>query len=341
MKVNVKLILLHLLFWVLYIIIWGIRDLAFAPTFFDTLDSNVIGSLVYALGTYLNLYVLVPNVLFKKQRVLYSFSIVVLTLVIAFVAAQCFALYYIPIHPDTSKFFASWQGIANCAAEFLVVYGLSTCLYFINEWYIKERKLRELEAQNLKSELALLKGQLNPHFLFNALNSVHVLIRKDPERARETLERFSDLLSHQIYEVNKEKVPLSEEVENLSNFVALQNIRFEDRAHITWQVKGKLEDKKVAPMLFLNFVENAFKYAEPTDSPRATIDILLTVDQDILTFSCVNSVASQPAVTGRLGVGIANVKRRLEILYPGRHKLEIEPGNDSYSVNLELDLRED
>jgi len=340
MTINWKLILVHLLFWVLYIIIWGIRDSAYAPSFLDTIDSNLIGSGVYAIGVYVNLYVFVPNFLLKGKRALYATVMVFWVLFIAVATSQAFALYFKPIHEGTSQFFASFQGIANTGGDFLVVYGLATCLYFINEWYIKERKLRELESQNLKAELEQLKGQINPHFLFNALNSVHVLIRKDPVKAQHTLERFSELLSHQIYEVNKEEVPLSDEVENLENYIALQRIRFEEHANINWQVRGELNSQKVAPMLFLNFVENAFKYGESADDDPVNIDILLSAQGNSLSFSCVNSVNGVPKGQGKLGVGIANVKRRLELLYPNKYKLDIEPGNETYSVNLELKLDE-
>jgi sensor histidine kinase YesM len=340
MKFNWKRISVHLLFWVLYLIVWGVRDMAYAPTFWDTIDSNVIGSLVYAAGVYFNIYILVPQLLLKNRKLGYTLSVVLLVLVVAVVTAQAFAYYYQSVHMDTSRFFASIQGIANTGGDFLVVYGLATCLYFINEWYIKERRLRELETQNLKAELDMLKGQINPHFLFNALNSVHVLIRKNPEKARSTLEKFSELLSHQIYEVNKELVSLKDEVDNLANFIELQKLRFEDHTKISWKVNGNLKDKQIAPMLFLNFVENAFKYGVAPEDQPVKVDILLNVSDQLVTFSCINSVTDVRQEGNTLGVGLANVRRRLEILYPKRHTLEIEQKKDTYSVHLELNLHE-
>lgn len=340
MKINTRLILLHLLFWALYIVIWGVRDMAYAPTFLDTVDGNVIGSFVFAFGVYFNMYILIPQLLLKKKKIAYAFSILGLVVIVAYLAAQLFAVYYTNVHAGTSEFFASFGGVAATAGDFMVVYGLATCLYFINEWYVKERKLRELETQNLKAELDLLKGQINPHFLFNALNSVHVLIRKDPDEAQTTLEKFSDLLSHQIYEVNKEMVSLNGEVDNLTNFIELQKMRFEDHARINWEVKGDLNGQQIAPMLFLNFVENAFKYGGAPDDQPVSIDILLKASDNLLAFSCVNSVKGDQAGDGKLGVGIANARRRLEILYPGKHKLEIENRTGIYSVNLELNLDE-
>lgn len=341
MKINGKLILVHLGFWVLYIILWGVRDTAYAPTFWDTIDSNLIGSTMYAVGIYLNFYVLIPRLLLKRKQFWYVLAIIVLIGVMGYGGSKVFSAYYENVHQGTSDFFDTVQGTVVTAVDFLVVYALATCLYFINEWYVKERRLRELETQNLKAELALLKGQINPHFLFNALNSVHVLIRKNPEKAQHTLERFSELLSHQIYEVTKEKVALTSEVENLSNFIELQKMRFEDHTRINWQVKGQLNGKQIAPMLFLNFVENAFKYGEAKGDEAVRIDILLQANVDSVAFSCVNSVSKPVTVNGKLGVGIANVRRRLEILYPGKHQLDIERGEEHYSVNLELQLDED
>lgn len=341
MKSNWKHIGAHILFWLLYVIIWGIHDLAFAPTFWDTLDGNIIGSVWYAVGVYINLFLLVPYLLLKNKRWAYLWSVVILTILVSYGLAQTFAWHYASIHQGTSDFFNSTQGIANTASDFLVVYGLATCLYFINEWYIKERKLRALESQNLKAELDLLKGQINPHFLFNALNSVHVLIRTNPELATNTLEKFSDLLSHQLYEVDKDKISLNREIQNLDNFIQLQEMRHQDHVEVSWRYSGDLEGKRISPMLFLNFVENAFKHGGTVGSGSVNIEILVKVEGNLLEFSCVNSAVDTAEASEKNGLGIENIKRRLDLIYPNKHRLEIERGDDTYSVQLGLNLDED
>ena len=341
MKSSWKHIGAHIAFWLLYIIIWGIHDLAFAPTFWDTLDGNIIGSFWYAIGVYINLFLLIPYLLLKNKRWMYVVTMVFLTVVISYGLAQTFAWHYASIHQGTSDFFNSAQGIANTASDFLVVYGLATCLYFINEWYIKERKLRALESQNLKAELNLLKGQMNPHFLFNALNSVHVLIRTNPDLAAETLEKFSDLLSHQLYELDKDKISLSQEVKNLDNFIQLQKMRHQDHVDVNWNYSGDLEGKVISPMLFLNFVENAFKHGETSDSNPVNIDILVKVEEAWIEFSCVNSIVDGKNDSENRGLGIENIKRRLGLIYPSKYRLEIEKGNNRYSVHLGVNLNED
>jgi len=341
MKINVRLILLHLFIWMLYIIVWGLRDMAYAPTFWDTIDGNLIGSIWYSIGVYINFYLLIPFLLLKNRKPVYIFSTLVLIVLISYLSAQTFSLYYVEIHEPTSEFFDSLEGFASTGSEFLIVLGFSTCLYFINEWYVKERRLKELESASLRAELDLLKGQINPHFLFNALNSVHVLIRKDSEKALEILEKFSDLLSHQLYDVEKEFVSLDTEIKNLANFIELQELRFSNHIKVGWKVQGETVGLKIPPMLFLNFIENAFKHSHKKDDEDAQINILLKVDKDSLEFSCVNSVTGRHVGNYNLGIGLTNIKRRLELLYPNRHTLEIERAEDQFSVNLQIRLYED
>lgn len=339
MRVNWKLVLIHLAFWVLYIIVWGLRDMAYAPTFLDTIDGNIIGSLVWSLGVYVNLYVLVPKLLLKRQIWMYVFALAIIIVMMGVISSIVFGEYYLNIDLSTSKYFGSVQGMVTTASDFLIVYGLSTCLYFINEWYAKERKIKDLENQNLKAELDLLKGQINPHFLFNALNSIHVLIRKDTVKAQETLEKFSDLLSHQLYDTNKGKITLEQEIQNLNNFIELQKIRHEDHVQVSWKFEGDVIGKLISPMLFLNFVENAFKHGETSGAESARIDILINVVDMNLEFSCTNSVVSKNSVE-KNGLGIANVRRRLDLIYPDKHELLIERKENKFSVNLVLNLDE-
>ncbi|MFY0592766.1 sensor histidine kinase [Roseivirga sp.] len=341
MKFNWKLIATNLLFWVLYVVIWSIRDMAYAPTFWDTVDANVIGGFIYGIGVYINLYIFVPKLLLKGKRLLYGLVMSVWLLLVAYLGAKLFVYLYKDVSPSTSEFFDSAGGLASTAVEFMVVYALAMSLYFINEWYIKERKLRALESQNLKAELSLLKGQINPHFLFNALNSVHVLIRTNPELASNTLEKFSDLLSHQLYEVDKDEITLTQEVQNLDNFIQLQKIRHQDHVEVNWHYSGDLNSKSIAPMLFLNFVENAFKHGESLTDGLVKIEITIKVEGSRLMFNCKNSALVEVELKENSGLGIENIKRRLNLIYPHKHELEIDSTNNTYSVHLALDLNED
>ncbi len=340
MTSRLKTIGIHILFWILYIIIWGVRDMVYAPTFLDTVDSNLIGSAFYASGVYLNIYILVPKLLLRKQQAMYLLATAASIVLVAFASSQTFAVYYQNVHGPTSDFFGSIQGTVNEAGDFLIVLFLALSIYFINQWYVKDRRINELETTSLKAELNLLKGQINPHFLFNALNSIHVLIKKDSDLAQQTLEKFSEILSHQLYDISNDEILLEDEIKILTNFIELQKLRYQDRFEVHWDAKGEFQGKLIAPMLFLNFVENAFKYASNHKVNKAKIELLLTVSADVLNFSCVNDYESYLGNNGKLGMGIANARRRLELIYPNKHLLEIEKGENKFSVNLNIRLHE-
>lgn len=340
MRFNWRLVFTHLLFWMLYVIIWSVRDMAYAPTFWDTVDANVIGGLIYSVGVYVNLYIFIPQLLLKGRRLIYCIVMIAWLMIMAYAGAEVFVYIYRNVSPSTSEFFGSAGGLASTAVEFLVVYALATSLFFINEWYIKERKLRELESQNLKAELDLLKGQINPHFLFNALNSVHVLIRTNPDLATRTLEKFSDLLSHQLYDVDKDKITLHEEVRNLDNFIQLQKMRHQDHVDVDATFDIDSTERTIAPMLFLNFVENAFKHGSVKGDEKVKVNIKLSCKADQLVFSCANSFVEQPEESKKIGIGIANVQRRLDIIYPNQHELSTHSSGNEYIVILKLDLSE-
>ncbi len=340
MKIDFKLILTHLGFWCLHLIVWGLIDTAYAPSFWDTIDGNALGILFFATGVYVNMYLLIPKLLLRRRLALYVLFVSLLILIISYTAGQFFGWYYQSIHAETGLFFKSVQGMSTLGSEFLVVYGFSTCLYFINEWYIKERKLRELESQNLKAELDMLKGQINPHFLFNALNSVHVLIRTNPDLATTTLEKFSNLLSHQLYDVEKDKISLSQEVQNLDNFIQLQKLRHDDHVEVKWNCDGVFDGVLISPMLFLNFVENAFKHSSAKGDAKIKVDISLSLLKDQLSFNCVNSLAEEATEQHTIGLGIASVRRRLDIIYANRYELFTSKESNAYYVSLKLDLCE-
>ncbi|OEK01784.1 hypothetical protein BFP97_09770 [Roseivirga sp. 4D4] len=314
--------------------------MAYAPTFWDTVDANVIGGLIYSVGVYVNLYILVPHLLLKGKQLIYCLVMIIWLMIMAYAAAEIFVYIYRDVSPSTSEFFGSAGGLASTAVEFLVVYALATSLFFINEWYIKERKLRELESQNLKAELDLLKGQINPHFLFNALNSVHVLIRTNPDLATQTLEKFSDLLSHQLYDVDKDKITLQQEVRNLDNFIQLQKMRHQDHVEVNASFDIDSGEKAIAPMVFLNFVENAFKHGSGSDDGKVKVDIKLSFNQDQLVFRCTNSFVEQGEESKKIGLGIANARRRLDIIYPSKYELSTGREGNEYIVLLKLDLSE-
>jgi LytS/YehU family sensor histidine kinase len=205
-------------------------------------------------------------------------------------------------------------------------------------WFTNIQLKTELENRNLKNELELLKSQINPHFLFNTLNNIDSFIQTSPEEASRSLITLSDMLRYMIYDTKSGLTPLHKEIEYINNFIQLQHIRYPEPDSIRISLPQNCSDIQVAPMLFIPFIENAFKYSiNPGKLP--VIDISITCTKQTLEFTCMNYFKGDETETGRPGgVGLKNVKRRLELLYPHQYKLEISKDGCIFKVNLIIQL---
>ena len=197
-----------------------------------------------------------------------------------------------------------------------------------------ERKQKEVEA-----ELAWLKNQINPHFLFNTLNNISSLTQIDAEEAQEALLQLSDLLRYAMYETNKPKVPISGEVEFMKNYIELMKLRCNEMTRANAQFAIRNAQSEVAPLLFISLIENAFKHGMNSNAP-ATIDISLTQDGDTLIFNCDNTNNPKPTNDrSGSGIGLDNTRRRLNLLYPGRYTWEQSITSENvYHVRITIKL---
>lgn len=203
-------------------------------------------------------------------------------------------------------------------------------------WY-NETKLKEILTQkNFEMELALVKSQINPHFLFNTLNNIDVLIGKDAARASLYLNKLSDIMRFMLYETKTEKIPLSKELAYIEKYIDLQRIRTATPNYVEYTVVGEVHDRLIEPMLFIPLVENAFKHSAMREKENA-VQIHITIADNQLIFDCTNKYkegAQHPQEYG--GLGIALIQKRLLALYPKKHQLEISKNGDTYQVKLTL-----
>jgi two-component system LytT family sensor kinase len=203
-------------------------------------------------------------------------------------------------------------------------------------WYGEIQLKEDLKRKNAELELALIKSQISPHFLFNTLNNIDVLIEKDPARASGYLNKLSDILRFMLYETKTGRIPIGEELRYIGKYIELQKIRTADPEYIHFAVEGQSNQLMVEPMLFLPFIENAFKHAGRKE--EGAIKIRFRLDREKVTFDCENRYdPKNPALleaTGGLGNGL--IRRRLLLLYPGRHTLEVNAGRGIYKATLTL-----
>jgi sensor histidine kinase YesM len=219
---------------------------------------------------------------------------------------------------------------AKAGSQLYIIYGI--VFYFIRYSYYKEMQQRELLLQNRQSELSFLRSQINPHFLFNSLNNIYSLAYQQSDRVLPAISGLSDLLRYMLYDAN-EKVPLEKELAYIRKYIDLQRLRFGQPIQADLHVAGKTDEVSIPPLLLIPFVENAFKHGDLSNGSGLQINIY-TSDQKLHVL-CYNKKGSQAKDAGG-GIGLENVKRRLSLLYPGKHVLAVEDKNDFFSVNLEL-----
>jgi len=210
-----------------------------------------------------------------------------------------------------------------------IVFGIA--FYFIRWSRYKELQQKELELQHRQSELSFLRSQINPHFLFNSLNNIYSLVYQGSGQALTAIAGLSDLLRYMLYDAS-EKVPLATEMDYITKYIGLQQLRFDHPVEVDMKVEGKMDGVLIPPLLLIPFVENAFKHG---DLQQASLSIILQSDGKKISFYCTNRKGQQQKDPGG-GIGLENVKRRLSLLYPGRHVFLIEDGPVNFSVKLEL-----
>ena len=207
------------------------------------------------------------------------------------------------------------------------------------QWYNSKQQNQLLAQENLETELKFLKSQIHPHFLFNTLNNLYALTLKKSDKAPETVLRLSELLDFMLYDCNASKINLDKELHIVKSYIDLEELRYNDSVYIQFDITGETTKIEIAPLLILPFVENCFKHGISEQTDKSWIKISLDVNDNLLTLLAENSRSnkSQEENNGyKEGIGIENVRRRLQLLYPGKHKLEIKKDNHIHSVKLEL-----
>ena len=322
--------------WFRHLIFWGYRFnnyLFHLIGWYDLkLDSPETGNwqgeiLNFVFLGYIHFWFAIPKLLLRQKILLYGFFSVLSLCLFAYV--QNFLYPY----PEATSFFENYHYRFVAGMEILIQ---ATSLRLFVEFIHSERQNQILRNENLHTELAYLKNQLNPHFLFNVLNNIAVISEKYPEKVTPTIIELSNVLRYQLYESEKESVLLSKEIKSIEQYLNLEAMRLNDA---TWKVReeGNIKGVTVAPLLFLPFIENATKHsADP--SGKVTIDVLFKVENDTLIFIAKNTKPTTKAKQLDGGIGLKNIQRRLELLYPQRHTLLINDTTESYTVEMKIIL---
>lgn len=334
-----KTIVIHLLLWLL-----PFCFLSYLYASEGALNQGLIRyglfGLVNMLLFYINYLIILPYYL--NSRRFWGCALSVLTLLVCSSLAKLWlaTVFQSYIFRGTST--ASGEYIQMLVQYFLgsmiisiIFIGLSTGLKFSTDWFRNETIRRNLENEKLSAELTFLKSQINPHFLFNSLNNIYALSYRQSSKTPEAILKLSEMMRYMLNESNELFVPLSREIAYIQNYIELQRLRFKDGGNVSLTIEGNLENRMIAPLILIPFIENAFKHgiANNPDSP-IVISIKLG---DGLDFTLSN-LKSRHNKDESSGVGLNNVHRRLNLLYPNKHSLQINEDIFTYNCHLTLEI---
>lgn len=302
----------------------------------ETLVLNkAIFVLYYSVATLLVTFYLMPRFLYRKKYWQFFLGF-------ALVVAAVIAIEELVIEPfmfPNTKRGDTFPGVYISLLGILPVVFILAASKFGWDAMQKQAEIDELQNAIQESELQFLRSQVNPHFLFNNLNNLYSYALQNSPKTPEIILEMSGVLRYMLYESKEQFVPLKKELEQLGNFIRLYKLQIEDRGKVGFHV-GKIKgDYKIAPLILIVFIENAFKHSQSGQSSNIEIDISVEVNDGVLEFHCNNNFESVPSLdTVAKGIGLRNVKKRLELLYPKKHQLDIKEESNSYQVYLRLDL---
>lgn len=296
---------------------------------------------VYGIPVYINNFFLLPRFLVKRRYAIYIVCFV--PLLAATVAGMDWLVRWVaPFLPEgDGHLMGSMAGRGLPARTFAVlfVFVLMALGKFLHDAIRHERDAEKLREQRLQAELQQLHAQINPHFLFNALNTLYGMARRTDLQTAGAVVQLSDILRHNLYEVGKEDISIGEELKVIRQYIAFARLRLVRDGDIRLRIDDHIGEQRIAPLLLLPLIENAFKYglaSEAEGMPRVDIDVRLRENE--LCFTCANSYSPCGTENGTGGIGLKNVRRRLQLHYPGRHRLQAASCGEIFRVDLNIQL---
>lgn len=340
-------VFLHILAWATFILLplYLILENGGMDMFF--IQRIFFRTIIYILIFYINFFLLIPWLLFKGKKLQFYLILVALVVSLYFVNESVNRHVFVNEQQQLNKVFDRaardmkppkhpWKfDIYNYLFTTVLVSGFSIGLRMNGRYMENEKKRKELEKEKLSSELALLKNQISPHFFFNTLNNIYSLTEINTKDAQDAILKLSKMMRYLLYESEKEDTMLSSEIDFLKNYIELMKLRLNDKVSLNVALPAKFKDTKFPPLMFISFVENAFKHGVSYREP-SFIDIELIVGHEKINFVCKNSLVSKTENDAGSGIGLENIRKRLNLLFPGKHRLYINQSDKAFEVELEI-----
>lgn len=330
----------HLLYWSIHILIWA-SFWNFMVPFFNygrTLLNQIVWVPMFLLCSYPFIYWVVPRTILKGKII--QFIIIVLLWGIAgLFFNQAYRDYvYVPYQEAMNyKQIIRTGGEAGSFLCLATTTASCTVIRLFKYLIMKQQEWMQAQKEKVAAELQLLKAQLHPHLLFNTLNNIYSFSLEQSPKTPAMILKLSSLLSYMLYDCTTDEVRLEKEIEIMKNYVDLERERYGDRIEISWDSEGDIKDKFIAPFLMLPFLENAFKHGTSEQIEKPWLGVDISVKQDVLRCKIANS-KNEYVVYNTNGIGITNVKKRLEFLYPEKYELKMSDEGDFFVVSMMVKL---
>jgi len=336
-----RVLFLHISFWYVYLsfFLYQISSRPGRELDWERVLTIATIQVVFALlSSYVNYFFFLPRFLKRRNVWLYFAEFALPFALIMFVRINI-ERYWIDSFTGNEEYLYSTRFVVQVITTNLFIVIFVAMLRFAVEWLEFEAKKKEVENEKLTAELNFLKAQINPHFLFNTLNNLYYLAYSKSENTTEVIAKLSQMMRYMIYDSNHPKVLLSKEIEYMQSYISLERLRLNDQIPIKFEISGNTENVWITPLIFITFLENAFKHGVSNSNPKAWVNIAIRLQDKECIYSVENSKTSDQKDNGeKSGIGLQNVKRRLELSYPGKHKLVTEEIPGRYLVKLNLSL---
>jgi two-component system, LytTR family, sensor kinase len=331
-------ILQHALFWIAHVALYGTLYGSFAENYRQTFLEEIIYLPGRMAFTYFTLYFLLPRYLLPGRYgnffVWFVLSSFVAGVAQRYVAYNIHYPLYYPVYLNDPFFY--FPKIVKMIVGIYPVTFFAVAIKLLKYWYANQQAQQILTQEKLQAELKFLKTQIHPHFLFNTLNNLYALTLKKSDRAPEMVLKLSELINYMLYECTSDEVWLSKEIKFIRNYIDIEKIRYGDKLDIDIRVTGEVNDRKIAPLILLPFVENCFKHGASEELQQSWVKLTIDAQPHVLIIKVENNKASENGGNRQAGIGIQNVKRRLDLLYAGKHELKIMNGEETFLVVLIL-----
>ncbi len=338
-----RIFLLHFSFWCLYFSFFFYQvsfsrrgeETDYVRAFLDAFTQILFTAAI----SYLNYFYWLPRFLKHKNIGRYLLEFMIPFTVI--VTLHIFFKRYIYLDLKEAKgFLYSPKFIIQHSFISLFIAIFVGMLKFAQDWFELEAKKKEIENERLTAELRFLKAQINPHFLFNTLNNLYYLAMINSPNTTEVIEKLSQMMRYMLYDSNHPKVSLSKEIEYMKNYISLEKLRLDNQVPISFEINGNPSEVQIVPLIFITFLENAFKHGVSNNSTNAYVNILIDIEGQKCTYIVENSKLpkNMENTNEKSGIGLQNVNRRLDLSYPNNYGLEVNEDEKEYKIELKLNL---